>query len=97
LKPFLGLKETTQTHTNMAIKTRSQTRTAAQRTLNNHENTEATFRTIHKAGHILVNPSDLDDKNRILWWTTGIEEGVFTDADIPPADYSEVYKAMHGK
>ena len=77
----------------MAIKTRA----ASQRTLNDDSNKEATFRTIHNAGHILVNPSDLDDKSRILWWTTGIEEGVFTDDDIPVADYTEVYKAIHGK
>jgi len=75
------------------------------------KNIEATFRTMHNAGgvhmvspagHIWAdsnhcNPSDLDDKRRIIWWTTGVEEGVFTDDDIPAADYSEVYKAMHGK
>lgn len=85
----------------MAIRTRTQTRTqtrtAAQKTLNGDEHIEATFRLLHRGGHVLVNPSDLDDKERILWWTTGLEEGVLTDDNIPENDYRAVHDAMHGK
>ena len=81
----------------MAIRTRTQTRTAAQKTLNGDGHIEATFRLLHRGGHVLVNPSDLDEEHRILWWTTGLEEGVFTDDSIPEKDYHAVYNAMHGK
>ena len=56
---------------------------------------EHIFRLIHQGKMVLVNPSDLTDEHRILWWVTGLEEGKFTDDDIPEKDYPEVYSEIH--
>ena len=79
------------------MKTRSQTKTTAQRTLAATQDIEGVFRRIHQGAFVLVNPSDLTEEHRILWWVTGIEEGKFEDEDVPEEDYEAVYKAMHGK
>jgi hypothetical protein len=80
----------------MTMKTRSQTKTTAQRTLAVTQDIEDVFRKIHQGAFVLVNPSDLTEAHRILWWTTGVEEGAFEDEDIPDGDYPAVYKALHG-
>ena len=79
------------------MKTRSQSKTTAQRTLAGTQDIEGIFRQIHKGTFVLVNPSDLTDEHRILWWITGLEEGTFKDSDIPEEDYEAVYKGMQGK
>jgi len=79
------------------MKTRSQTKTTAQRTLAATQDIEGVFRRIHQGAFVLVNPSDMTEEHRILWWMTGIEEGKFEDDDIPEEDYEAVYKAMQGK
>ncbi len=79
------------------MKTRSQTKTTAQRTLAAPQDIEDAFRKIHREGFVLVNPSDLTDVRRVLWWSTGVEEGVFNDDDIPAGDYEAVYETMHGR
>ena len=81
----------------MTMKTRSQTKTTAQRTLAATQDLEEVFRKIHQGAYVLVNPSDLTEQHRILWWITGIEEGKFDDDDIPMRDYEAVYKAISGK
>ena len=58
---------------------------------------EQSFRELHASGYILTNPSDMEDDIRILWWTTGLEEGIFTDDDIPEKDYSMVYSELRQK
>jgi hypothetical protein len=87
-----------QQQINMAIQTRSQTPASptkqhaiAHRTLSNTPNIEMIFRRIHRGEFVLVNPSDLTDEDRILWWLTGIDEGRFSDSDIPSHDYQAVY------
>lgn len=79
------------------MKTRSQTKTMAQRTLAATKNIEHVFRQIHQGAFVLVNVSDLTREHRILWWITGIEEGIFEDDDVPDEDYSDVYRAMNGR
>lgn len=93
-----------QQQTNMTIQTRSQTTTTttkqhavAHKTLKNTPDIEVVFRRIHRGEFVLVNPSDLTDEHRILWWLTGIEEGKFGDSDIPSDDYEAVYHGLHGK
>jgi hypothetical protein len=81
----------------MAMKTRSQTKTPAQRTFAATQDIEQVFRNIHQGAFVLVNPSDLTEDHRIMWWITGIEEGSIADEDIPEKDYRAVYKAIHGK
>jgi hypothetical protein len=89
----------------MTIQTRSQTTTTKQqakhaiahKTLKNTPDIEVVFRRIHRGEFVLVNPSDLTDEHRILWWLTGIEEGKFGDSDIPSDDYEAVYDGLHGK
>ena len=87
------------------MKTRSQTKTTAQRTLAVTQDIEDVFRKIHQGAFFLLlrlppfsgpHPSDLTEAHRILWWTTGVEEGAFEDEDIPDGDYPAVYKALHG-
>ena len=34
---------------------------------------------------------------QIIWWSTGIEEGVFEDDQIPEALYGDVYNALLGR
>ena len=79
------------------MRTRSKTKTTAQRTLAATPDIETVFRKIHKGSFVLVNPSDLTNEHRILWWITGVEEGTFKDEDIPDDDYLAVHNAMHGK
>ena len=34
---------------------------------------------------------------QIIWFQTGIEEGVFEHADVPDALYASVHAALHGR
>ena len=81
----------------MAIQTRSKSNKTAARTLAATQDIEKVFRQIHVGTYVLVNPSDLTEEHRILWWSTGIEEGRFEDKDIPEEDYAAVYTALQGK
>jgi hypothetical protein len=81
----------------MAIQTRSKSNKTAARTLAATQDIEKVFRQIHLGTYVLVNPSDLTEEHRILWWSTGIEEGRFEDKDIPEEDYAAVYTALQGK
>ena len=81
----------------MTIKDHSTEETTPQEMPNEDLNREKAFRYLHRSRYVLVNPSDLEKDIRIMWWKTGLEEGVFTDHDIPSNDYQEVYEAMHGR
>ena len=74
----------------MALSTRSPMCSATQRTNNEDLILEATFRRLHRTGHVLVNPSDLDPKRRIMWWATGLREGTIVDSNIPEQDRDAV-------
>ena len=84
------------------MQTRSQTKRAA--ALNSLDKEfEDVFRAIHRG--VIPWPHSLPPtrclltlapQHRIIWWTTGVEEGVFEDEDVPEEYYAAVYKALHG-
>jgi hypothetical protein len=87
----------------MTVQTRSQTKKAAALTSLDNE-FEEVFRSIHRGGEgwtgvLTVVEMEcwlkvLAPQHRIIWWTTGVEEGVFEDEDIPEEDYAAVYMAL---
>ncbi len=87
----------------MTMQTRSQTRSQTKRAQKEDQDFEDVFRAIHRG--VFPWPHNFTTtrcmlcmslQQRILWWTTGVEEGAFGDEDVPEEYYAAVYKALHG-
>jgi len=85
------------------MQTRSQTRFQTKRAQKEDQDFEDVFRAIHRGvipwAHSFTRTRrmlSLSLQHRILWWTTGVEEGAFGDEDVPEEYYAGVYKALHG-